>query len=512
MAWRARFYIVAACGILLATSAQGDDRPPYVAFADDDIDLRSGPSPEFYPTERVPRGTRLEVIEADDPQWCGVRPTSDSFSWVDASALRIAPDGQSAQLVENTATRVGSSTAQRIDVEYMPLRQGERVTLVSPQPQRVGGAAGMWIKIVPPAGELRYVRRAELSRTVPAPLLEDLSKSHPAPRDGAPWAEPSRNVPTLESVSVSAIPPESSDGVQKTQYTAPPTSADVRFEDLDDAPPPVDAVPRSEPPTRSAWRAVGASAIPDSAEERGYRLPRTVPAPPSMASRNESMSMDVHRVRMLADQIQEIAALPPERWQLGDVTAQLDSLLRSSQDPDVQSEALDLLATTDRLAEIANRHQQLRTAPRTETTGASTRPRIDFATRGNPPPFARTGLPDLAATWNRVRERVTKSLGPYGNPPGTGPRGKSSAPIVGRYDATGWLTSVISSRDGAPQFALTDADARILQFVEPTAGLNLRPYLKRRVGIVGRRHYADTFRKPVVTASRVIPLDQNSRF
>ena len=95
---------------------------------------------------------------------------------------------------------------------------------------------------------------------------------------------------------------------------------------------------------------------------------------------------------------------------------------------------------------------------------------------------------------------------------GTGVRSRdTSESIDPHYDANGWLMPVISRRDDVPQYALTDEHGRILQFVDPAPSVNLYRYLRKQVGVYGRRGYMTEFDKPLVTAQRVVELDRHRR-
>jgi len=89
--------------------------------------------------------------------------------------------------------------------------------------------------------------------------------------------------------------------------------------------------------------------------------------------------------------------------------------------------------------------------------------------------------------------------------------GLSGEAIDPRFDGTGWLLPVHSTRRASPPYALLDHEGRILQFVSPSPGLNLHRYLKKEVGIYGQRAYLPSLDKPHVTAHRVVELDRHRR-
>jgi hypothetical protein len=72
------------------------------------------------------------------------------------------------------------------------------------------------------------------------------------------------------------------------------------------------------------------------------------------------------------------------------------------------------------------------------------------------------------------------------------------------FDAEGWLMPVHSTRRAAPPFALLDDDGRVICYVQPSPGLNLRRYTKRHVGLMGNRQYTSELHANLLTATRVV--------
>ena len=80
-----------------------------------------------------------------------------------------------------------------------------------------------------------------------------------------------------------------------------------------------------------------------------------------------------------------------------------------------------------------------------------------------------------------------------------------------RFDGTGWLLPVHSTKKSAPPYALLDKDGNILQFVSPAPGLNLNRYLRKEVGIFGQKEQSTTADKAHLTAQRVVELDRHRK-
>ena len=137
---------------------------PYKAYASsDDVYVRSGPGTNYYPTAKLKRGEAVEVYRHDPGGWYAIRPPRQSFSWVLARQLDSAEAGVAVVNAERAVARVGSIFSDMRDVIQVRLNKGERVELAESQPV----ADGKWYKVVPPAGEFRWVNKEYLDRQAP---------------------------------------------------------------------------------------------------------------------------------------------------------------------------------------------------------------------------------------------------------------------------------------------------------------------------------------------------------
>ena len=98
---------MAICGLAAvgASSAAGQETSfPYTAYANtDDTYVRSGPGKNYYPTDKLARGDKVEVYRHDPGGWYAVRPPRGSFSWVPARLLQPTKDGLGITVTAPTA-------------------------------------------------------------------------------------------------------------------------------------------------------------------------------------------------------------------------------------------------------------------------------------------------------------------------------------------------------------------------------------------------------------------------
>jgi len=73
-------------------------------------------------------------------------------------------------------------------------------------------------------------------------------------------------------------------------------------------------------------------------------------------------------------------------------------------------------------------------------------------------------------------------------------------------EASGWLVSVHTSLPGQPEFALTDDAGKVLAYVRPTTGLNLRRYVQQPVTVYGAPGYIPNLAARQIVAERVVRL------
>jgi hypothetical protein len=190
--------MVAILGIL-ALGRPGLAQPPAPynvedrVIGRDGVEVRSGPSPRYYPTSKVSRGFVVKVVKAYSPApgWLAILPPRGSFSWIDARFISQM-DGHSGQVIaEDVPVLIGSSlTKDAPSVRLIKLRRGTQVVILGPP--LVASDKSQWLPIEPHITEVRYipadvVQNANPDQTVvakppAAPALQPVpGAAHPAP-------------------------------------------------------------------------------------------------------------------------------------------------------------------------------------------------------------------------------------------------------------------------------------------------------------------------------------------
>ena len=73
-----------ALGLSCATIAAAEDFPYTAYIAADKTDVVAGPGHRFYATDRLSRGTKVEIYREEASGWLAIRPPDGSFSWMPA--------------------------------------------------------------------------------------------------------------------------------------------------------------------------------------------------------------------------------------------------------------------------------------------------------------------------------------------------------------------------------------------------------------------------------------------
>ncbi|WP_435008102.1 hypothetical protein P12x_005377 [Tundrisphaera lichenicola] len=139
----------------------------------DRLEVMDEPDPASYASDTLREGERVVLLGDGPPGWLAIRPPRDAFDWVDASAVRVGPDGGGEVVEARAAVRTGCAEAKLPGPPRPSLPQGTALRMVDRPPLALGRrkSSSTWLAIVPPVGEIRFVR-AEGVRLDPAPISE----------------------------------------------------------------------------------------------------------------------------------------------------------------------------------------------------------------------------------------------------------------------------------------------------------------------------------------------------
>jgi hypothetical protein len=133
-----------------------------------EVEVRSGPSLDFFPTSKLKFGDRVEVIGKSDknPGWLAIKPPPGSQSWINSRFVKmtdkhigvvVAHDG-----IPAPVKPASSVTDKEPNVESVKLDNGTQVVVLGEPKYHDSGA---WLPIEPPPGEVRYLPETAVAKT-----------------------------------------------------------------------------------------------------------------------------------------------------------------------------------------------------------------------------------------------------------------------------------------------------------------------------------------------------------
>jgi hypothetical protein len=418
--------------------------------------LRSGPGDGFYPTERVSRGSPVEVWAIDESGYCAVRPVAGSYSWLRATDVEAEQPGGAATrgfvgvvVTDGAVARVGSQLNDLRHVSQVALEAGERVRVLERIRIAAGRHAGEWLRIEPPAGEFRWAWGGDLALPAAiAPVIE---------------AEPPAAGLAAAGEALLAIRDA---GTAVTQAVA----------ELDEAQP---AAAAGEP--GSFRESGGVARLLSGWLPRGTNMfDLTPPAAPQAVAGAAPVPADELADIDLA--LSLAVAGPSEQWQLEQLRERLRlaSARAVSADERTRAEAID--ARLSRFEGIQAR--QLALVPPAEADASPLR---------------------LGSMWSSLSGVGSRPVRPGVLPGGRPAGGRPDWTPPDQMETTGRLATVISRRPDAPRWAVVDGNNDVLAFVTPRPGVSLAPLVGQQVTVRGARGYMPEYKRPYLVASEAMP-------
>ncbi len=161
--------LLAIVGLLqlasLAASSAAETDLEEVYVAREGTLVYSGPSKDFYPTNRLASGTRLKVYHQTNNGWLGVQPTSRAFSWVPAKDCYLLPGGKTIEITnDQTVCWIGTALGRAKQFRWqVKLDRGEKLKVQGEQVVKNSqGEDVLWYKVSPPSGEFRWIPRDQV--------------------------------------------------------------------------------------------------------------------------------------------------------------------------------------------------------------------------------------------------------------------------------------------------------------------------------------------------------------
>jgi hypothetical protein len=493
----------------LTADAIAADEFPYEAYvAVEQAEVVAGPWHRFYATDRLARGTKIEIYREEPSGWLAIRPPEGAFSWTPAESIERLKDDPTLGRIKQPAPAWIGTAAEHVSEhrQQVTLKTGEMVQILGEKSVGAGEGRQKWLKIAPPAGEFRWIHLRDVSRQMP-----EVESEIEAPAD---FNEGDRRG-NLKALTLALSQRERGEAEEPRRLPVGgraialqeiEAARDVRFD-------------RDVAPAQFASAAGGSpkSLSPDGFVARKRRTGDST-TPMATAAAPNFRASNAAPIRQPIDAAPRIAAsVPPARAQPVSASAPASS---GASDEYLQQQLEQI--EVDLSLMVAQDRSQWSFAPLRERVQQLIEQGADPAARGR----ARLTL-DKIKQFEEAFD--VAGFGPVGRI--AGPQAAANAPASGalntsgaapaekdsladpRYDAQGWLKPVVSRKSDKPAapYAVVDQEGQPLCFVTPSPGLNLNRYLNKQVGVYGRRGMLEELHKPHVLAERVIDLDRQWR-
>lgn len=221
---RAQFSIktlVALMAFGFAWNAQALE-PYFAEVTATEVNVRSGPSTNYYIVTKLHAGDRVEV-RAEDSGWFGIVPTPGCFSLISKHYVDMDGEGRGVVNGNNVRVRAGSNRDPSRYAVQVKLSEGAEVEVIS------GGPEG-FLKIKPPEGAYIWIHgelvaRTNANRVAPNPVVnKPVAQEQPIVKQPVVTTRP-KTVPTTSRIETKPQP-VATNTQQKTVTVQTSTSED----------------------------------------------------------------------------------------------------------------------------------------------------------------------------------------------------------------------------------------------------------------------------------------------
>lgn len=386
------------------------------------------------------------------------------------------------------------------DWDYYPalrLKRGDRVEVYRHDP-------GGWLAIRPPAGSMSWITARQVTRR------EDPRTGRVVTDGAVAWVGSSVSTVQqykwqvrLQRDELVRILGERSLSVgpgfaTETHYQIAPPAGEFRWIHAENALASQTAPGRSSTPTVQLTKFTpsngpGGGVPAADAADKG----NTLDTESGTAKSKKELAELTHRVDQLNLNLSMLVTRPIHQWDLQSLRERAATLEQSTEGTSIARQVRLISYRISEFETLQRRHQRM-TAREARVSARDLRIErhgVSAAARDEPTDIDQT-------SWQQEIEEALE----IGEAGGTtvdrlAAEVQQSKP---EFDAEGWLMPVHSTRRIAPPFALLDEDGRVICYVKPSPGLNLRRYNKKYVGLFGQKKYITDLRASLLTVSRVV--------
>ena len=495
---------------LLVAPLSARERPrfPYTTTVTQDLaEVLAGPGSRFYSTSRLKRGTQVTVHRHDPGGWAMIAPPTGSFSWIPASDVRVTAPGQGVVVSAKVDVRVGGSETKQRDIFQSRLFEGDAVQILGEQKLPADGETPplRWFRIAPPRGEWRWIAVAQLAPLQPAgksrsiiPAGGFMDEEEPAPTGSVntpdepgfrdPGAVTGTGSPT--PTSNSRATPDFTDELEGLDGPAPSTSSAA-----DEPVPPPERI--DSPPSNRAYVDSETDGLRQRSRNESLAPRRAKPSTISTPSGGDDSLFEsqLHAIENLDREVRGLAALEPMTWDLDGLEKAYRRLQAEVSDPGLAEMVNDRLARLNTHRRVQDQRLQMREVMmQTERRDAQL---VAARQLGIPPNSIVTPPAPVPPP------KVGPLAGSHSSPNALA-QGPGAANATPTFDGAGIIAP--AGRAGLPPFALVAPSGKLLAYLAPAPGVDLRGWDRREAGVLGRRVFDPRLQADVISVTAVSPV------
>ena len=515
--------------LLASTNAFAAQKFPYTAqITEGEAIVFSSPGNERYETQKLKAGDKVEVYQINPDGWCAIRPPLGSFSWICGLYVEVGLDNIGIVTIDQLSSRIGSQFGDACKTVQVQLKKGERVILLERVETPTNAASPVWYKIVPPSGEFRWIHHNSIATG------SKLAK--PSPRSQGAIIQASYEEPFGDSDYETAdyevdYAGEAFDGALLELAESDPLEAPNMEGSV---------VPRRPfPNTANLQRPGGVDRAlpPRSSQSTTNQNFSPIFNPPFATAPRGGMGQAVMQQpldpyqRALAQLNQEVHATlsrPTEDWMFDAMIQKGKTLMERAPTEYDRTRAMQMVQVLEKTRNVRKSNAFRREQASNFSGGKMTQsvirnqanPTTPAQTAQNRPQTLPQTLPDLGGmatipTMSPAPNLASSFANPNANPNGNAmvsPANYSAAattPNTSPFKATGRLGRFSQRPEGYPPYALVNEEGKIVSFVTPQPGVDLKPYINKHVGINGTSgvYIKDSQRAPHIGATAVFPIN-----
>ena len=449
-----RFPFLTALVIVVISQAvvQAEDRKlPYQAIVEADGEyIRSGPGPNFYPTDKLKKGDKVNVIRHDPGGWCMIAPPSGSFSWIRAEHVQRTGDSTGVLKANKVVVHVGSAlSADEFTTIQGNLSKGNAVQILGEKSFPFEDGPKPMYKISPIQREWRWIHRKGI-------IAADAIQSEPFPGESAPRKKPTGPVADQIELDPDAFahPISTGDSVTRSGNSNPRTTKPSGTENVLQAD----------------------TGFLDRLDDVDSQFRDMI--------KHEPASWNLHEIERQYAQLDNEATQPS---QSKTIALRLDAVSRYEK---TQREYQNFLKISD---ETKQRDAQLALLQREAEARAQNGGGVAPAT---PVPPSRQPGPQPQAT-------LGAPIASTGSPVAVG---EPARPATPNFAGAGIVVPMAQTFPGGPQYALVAPGGKLLAYLVPAAGVDLKRSVNQSMGIIGDRAPRQDWGADAITVRGLQPV------